>query len=728
MIIKDKGTEALSAGVLETIDVGISSNPEDQLMILNILSDTLYTDKISAVLREYGCNAADANVEAGKGDKPIEVTLPTTTNPTVSIRDYGFGMSEDQVKNTYCKAGASTKRASNDYTGCLGIGSKAGYAYGPAFTVTSFHKGTKTVYNCFKDNGIPRMAVLQQEATSEPDGVLISVPVKRLDIPDFITRAERVYRYFRVRPVIKGAKIEFESRDASVNGTGWSFTASEHSVAIMGNVGYTLDARMLPGDFPAKKKALVEAGIELYFQTGQLEIAANREGLQYKDNTLKAISHVLGVASSEIADTFTKQVAGAPTFWEAKKLYANMFEKTGGYGMRTMRQSIDGKVMWNNIPLKSGQFQVQVPEDKNGKPTIEGVTVNQYSRRSWNNRLNKYLNPYEIPARDSTVMVLNDNKFGKIAIGKVKHHIEQNSTTDNLVVFTFADAKTKAAYIKAVHLEGAPMLVMSAMPKRPIVPGVAGGPSQHRAKHQARLLEFDETKERYTYPKSAYWTPVLADKDGDGIYTLISGYEPEGTLVDVSCDTMRHLLKCCRVLGYLKASDKLIGVKQKYNDQGNQVPATKLGAKWVTLSDRLEAEVRAEFAAKPTLPQTLADFIQTVNYTPFMEPKSRDKMMAGCPARAFLDEYVRMRDGQQIKALYELYTHVPKLFSAVKLPNPATELTKKEKDIWNRYPMLKFAEYNMRHAGANDSALQKGIDYINMVELISAGRVNKVKP
>ena len=731
MIIKDKGTEALSAGVIRTMDVGISDNPEDQLMILNILTDTLYTDKISAIWREYGCNGSDANVEAGRGDKPIEITLPTATNPSAVIRDFGFGMSEDQVANTFCKAGASTKRGSNEMIGCLGIGSKAGYAYGPAFTVTTFNGGKKTVYNCFKDNGMPRMAKLHQEDTSEPDGVEISVPVRRPDIPDFIERAERVYRYFKVRPIIKGGKIEFKNRDAQVNGTGWSFTASEHSIAIMGNVGYDLDARMLPGDFPPKKKMLVEAGIELYFPIGALEMSANREGLQYKDTTLKAISHALGIAMNEIGDTFTKQIAGAKTYWEAKKMYGNVFEKTGGYGMRQMRNTLDDKVTWNGIPLKSGQFSVQVPEDKSGKPSIEGVRILQYSQRSYytrGKRLNKYENPYDIPARDTTVLVVNDNKSGAISAGKIRYHFEMNTTIDNIVVFTFATPKAKAAYIKAVHLEGAPMLSMTAMAKPPIIPGAAGGPSQHRAKHQARLLEFDETKERYTYPKSAYWTPVLADKDGDAIYTLISAYEPEGKYVDVSCDTMRHMLKAARALGYISATDKVIGVKQKTNDQGNTVPITKLGAKWKTLDQVFAAAVKKQFAADPALPQVLADFIQTVNYTPFMDAGVRDKMVAGCPARAFLDEYVRMRDGKKIKALYEFYTFVPKLFTDVTLPNPATELTKKEKDIWNRYPMLKFAEYNMRHAVTSSKELQKGIDYINMVELISASRNNQTKP
>src|SRR6188474_2784952 len=195
MKVTNFGSPAETAGVLRTFDVGISEKLEDQMMIMSVLSDTLYTDKISAVWREYGCNAVDANIEAGRGDKPIQVTLPTSTEPTAVIRDYGYGMTEDQVAQTYCKLGASTKRNSNEVTGMLGIGSKAGYAYNGAFTVTTYVSGVETIYNCFREErGALRMAMLHTGSTKEPDGVKIAVPVKREDIFEFQRRAERVFR------------------------------------------------------------------------------------------------------------------------------------------------------------------------------------------------------------------------------------------------------------------------------------------------------------------------------------------------------------------------------------------------------------------------------------------------------------------------------------------------------------------------------------------------------
>src|SRR5215468_2696367 len=141
---------ALTGGQMKTINFRISMKPEDQLMVANILSDSLYTDKIAAILREYGCNAVDANIEAGKPDLPIEVTLPNRLEANLRIRDFGLGMTFEQVDETFCNLGASTKRNSNSVIGMLGIGGKSGFAYGDMFNVTSWHGGTKTVYSCYR--------------------------------------------------------------------------------------------------------------------------------------------------------------------------------------------------------------------------------------------------------------------------------------------------------------------------------------------------------------------------------------------------------------------------------------------------------------------------------------------------------------------------------------------------------------------------------------------------
>ena len=117
---------------LESASFGISE--ADTASIMGILRDGLYTDRILAVLREYSANAWDAHRMIGKGDLPLQITIPTHNNPVLRIRDFGPGLSHDDIFKIYSQYGASTKRNTNDAVGMLGIGSKSGFAYSDTFT------------------------------------------------------------------------------------------------------------------------------------------------------------------------------------------------------------------------------------------------------------------------------------------------------------------------------------------------------------------------------------------------------------------------------------------------------------------------------------------------------------------------------------------------------------------------------------------------------------------
>ena len=120
-----------SHGVASSGVFGISL--KDEAHIMSTLRDTLYSDKVLAVIREYSSNAWDAHREVGKADVPIKVTLPTSMDPTLTIEDFGPGLSPDDVFNVYTQYGASTKRGSNSSVGMLGIGSKSGFSFCSGF-------------------------------------------------------------------------------------------------------------------------------------------------------------------------------------------------------------------------------------------------------------------------------------------------------------------------------------------------------------------------------------------------------------------------------------------------------------------------------------------------------------------------------------------------------------------------------------------------------------------
>lgn len=141
----DLVTHAVIGGK-KTIDFGISNNAE----FFHILSSSLYTNQILAVVREVLCNAWDAHIAAGKTNTPVIVTV---TDEKIEVTDQGVGISSDDIGPIYGVYGSSTKKNDGTQTGGFGLGCKAPFAYTDHFQVTSSHGGTKTIYSMSKSSG-----------------------------------------------------------------------------------------------------------------------------------------------------------------------------------------------------------------------------------------------------------------------------------------------------------------------------------------------------------------------------------------------------------------------------------------------------------------------------------------------------------------------------------------------------------------------------------------------
>ena len=62
------------------------------------LSAKLYSDRVTAIIRELSANAHDAHVDAGRKNLPFEIDLPTALAPEFRIRDFGHGMDDAQIR------------------------------------------------------------------------------------------------------------------------------------------------------------------------------------------------------------------------------------------------------------------------------------------------------------------------------------------------------------------------------------------------------------------------------------------------------------------------------------------------------------------------------------------------------------------------------------------------------------------------------------------------------
>lgn len=276
----------------------------------------LYSDKIKAVIRELSTNAYEAHQLLRIEDKPFSVKLPSTYDSILKIRDFGPGISDEDIGEIYITLYESTKEHSNEFGGAFGLGSKSPYAYTSNFSVTSIHKGLKTIYALSRDaNGIPCISTLMSSKTTEPSGIEIEIPVNKYDISRFVEAAQNVYKWFKTKPTITGNNLYVEKPIGKtvLSGTNWCLTDSnEQSVAVMGNIAYPLTGYTGNNSDICYKKGLV-----LYFDIGQLEPTPSRESLSFNTETLEAISKRFKTIIDEYSVIVQKEIDKEVTTWDA---------------------------------------------------------------------------------------------------------------------------------------------------------------------------------------------------------------------------------------------------------------------------------------------------------------------------------------------------------------------------------------------------------------------------
>jgi len=338
-----------SSGAQANTDFKVANS----IHMMRILSDSLYSDKISAVIRELSTNAYDSHVAASCEHIPFDVHLPSSSNPVFSIRDYGTGLSKEQILKMYTVYGYSNKSSSDNYIGCFGIGSKSPFAYTNIFNTISYYNGIKYFFvNAIGKNGQPSCNLLHSEETQEPNGLEISFDLNKVeDIPVFLNRAAKIYTFFKVKPNILTTPLtsdticeipdftsfysecEFSSQDfyclepsisewmasyPSMNSASLNSSAS-NSLLIMGQVAYPLVYSHFK---KTEHKDLIQRGIHLYVNIGEVQMDASRENLQYNDYTIQNIEKKLELVIEDIVSKIQSKLSQNDCMFDAiRELY-----------------------------------------------------------------------------------------------------------------------------------------------------------------------------------------------------------------------------------------------------------------------------------------------------------------------------------------------------------------------------------------------------------------------
>ena len=291
----------------------------DDTMVIKLLRDKMYKNKIGAVAREVSSNSRDANREAGRGDSPIVISIETESNllssedTSITFQDNGIGISPDRMENIFLKYGGSTKRDSDKFTGGFGIGAKTPFAYNDNFFISTIveDSGVRTEYlyqaiiTSDGNSEVSRMIELGSSTTTEQTGTKITVPLKSdEDRIKFEKEINFVTRFWTTQPIIKNF-LSRENGDEKGNvifeddmliayqeeDNKELFNSDVKIVALIDEIPYPINHKTLEKEIGVKLGLSNNDTIKwvLKFKTGDITVSGSREDIEYVERNLKTI-------------------------------------------------------------------------------------------------------------------------------------------------------------------------------------------------------------------------------------------------------------------------------------------------------------------------------------------------------------------------------------------------------------------------------------------------------
>lgn len=397
MLVENKENRVKKEGVLKEIKYHI----EDAGDVITQLVAGQYSDPIAAFLRELGTNAYEAHQEIGVETTPFHVTLPTERDNNFVIRDFGPGLSLEKVESLYTSVGGSSKRETNKFGGCFGLGSKSPFAYTDTFSVKSFHNGTVRSFVVYKDeDGYPHFDLFGEEKSSEPTGLEITVPIKRNDALTVGKKAKVIYENFIVPPMYRtGTKESYNKYITpkyvqSINNFHLLPVGTYSEPATpkikMGNIIYPVDTKIMGC---SSYNILIELNI------GSVDVSTSRETLKYTKKTKACLELALSLAKKAFQKYLTEAVENQPDLWSAS-IFAH--ERINKYPFLSVSE-----LKFQDKKLLNSSFYIEMPDVI--KYSFEGGVLRESSKYSG------YLNLSQKPF----VFLLDDSKDYKQKIKTV---------------------------------------------------------------------------------------------------------------------------------------------------------------------------------------------------------------------------------------------------------------------------------------------------------------------
>ena len=305
-----------------------------------------YSDTLLATMREIIANALDVS----NGRKPM-VILPSKLKQDFIVRDYGVGLSEEDMFGLYTKYGKSTKRGTNNAIGGFGLGRFAPLSYTSSFIVISVFNGKKTSYSILIDeNDDTVVTKLLSEDSNEENGLYVQVPIATNDVGNFLTKFFHFSRYIEDSLDIKNP-IEMKREEASISTDVFDLFYDNRTIYYSGRQN---DAKVLMGGILYKVETnenwpSIRSGVVYKAEIGEFDLHHGREQLEYSKRTELALKKASDRIADSMRDYVSVKMSQCDNYYDAVK-FANQFS---GYldhlNLSRIKFSFNGKEVGHNI-------------------------------------------------------------------------------------------------------------------------------------------------------------------------------------------------------------------------------------------------------------------------------------------------------------------------------------------------------------------------------------------
>ncbi len=564
MLLHKEDTAVLSEGVESSVSFGID---ESQLgLVFDILRSKIYSDPVLAVVRELSSNAKDAHAGAKISDRPIVVTLPTASNPTFIVQDFGKGMSPELINTVYRNYGSSLKTGDNSQIGGFGLGSKSPFALTDSFTINTVHEGIEYFYSAFIDeSNVGTIVLFESIPTDSPSGTTIRVPVSKEKIHDFERRLIEVTEYWTVRPeVTNKGKLNYDNTPIVEEGVAqncrWQLQRGGGWIKVLiGEIPYRIEESHFRIN-GSREENLLRCPLLLSIPIGSVDLAVSRESIQYTERSKEALKRFLSSAFESIKSRIQETLNTKKSYKEAA---VYLYGAIDYHLQQSHPFTYQGKPM--SPVVKYEQEATSYVMQSSGKYTKVS---------SWRKELRIYSR-----ADRASEFVINDT--GRKRITGIQSFLDRLGSS--LVYwFELPEGMTVERFIEENPILGPEVLDAKRLSEIYTIPKTV---RSKVVKEKGTITAYQFTASPYYISKGSFYGQSMkttVNTEDKGIYLVLEGKEGSGveSLFGKNCISLSEVNNAVKVLG---ESAVVYGIPK--------ASVEKLGEGWVHLSKALNQKI-----------------------------------------------------------------------------------------------------------------------------------------